>query len=137
MGKALASRTFISRSGASAFHEVVEEEEGQGMVSAVRTLTPDDVLSAMELSIATNWNQTVEDWQRVIRLSSDGCRCIDSNGRIAATATRLNYGEKLAWIGMVLTRPEDRRRGYARCLMEDVIASAENQGIRTLKLDAT
>jgi len=107
------------------------------MVGAVRTLTPDDLPSAMELSIAANWNQTVQDWQRVIRLSPDGCRCIDSDGEIAATATRLNYGKRLSWIGMVLTRPDNRRRGYARRLMEDAIASAENHGVRMLKLDAT
>jgi len=91
----------------------------------------------MELSTAANWNQTVEDWQRVIRLSPKSCRCIDSDERIAATATQLNYGKTLAWIGMVLTRPANRRRGYARRLMEDTIASAENDGVRTLKLDAT
>ncbi len=107
------------------------------MVSAIRTLTPDDVPSAMELSIAANWNQTPEDWQRVMRLSPDGCRCIDSEGKVAATVTRLDYGKRLAWIGMVLTRPEDQCQGYARRLMEDAIASAENRGVRTLKLDAT
>jgi GNAT superfamily N-acetyltransferase len=107
------------------------------MVSAVRTLTADDVPWAMELSIAANWNQTPEDWQRLIRLSSDGCRCIDSNGKIAATATRINYGKRLAWIGMVLTRPENRRHGLARRLIEDAIATAETYGTRTLKLDAT
>ena len=81
------------------------------MLSAVRTLTPDDIPSAMELSIAANWNQTPEDWQRVMRLSPDGCRCIESDGKIVATATRLDYGKRLAWIGMVLTRPEYRRQG--------------------------
>jgi hypothetical protein len=43
----------------------------------------------------------------------------------------------MAWIGMVLTRPENRRQGLARLLMEDVLAGVEEQGIRTLKLDAT
>ncbi len=107
------------------------------MVSAVRTLTPDDVPSAMELSIAANWNQTPEDWHRVVRLSPNGCRCIHRDGAIAATATRMNYGRRLAWIGMVLTRPEDRRQGHARRLMKDAIAGAESHGVRTLKLDAT
>lgn len=107
------------------------------MVSMVRTLTPDDVPSAMELSIAANWNQTSEDWHRIMRLSPGGCRCIDSDGKIAATATRLDYGKRLAWVGMVLTRPENRRQGYARLLIENAIASAQNDGIRTLKLDAT
>lgn len=107
------------------------------MLGAVRNLTFDDVPSAMELSIAASWNQTPEDWHRVIRLSPKGCICIESDGKIAATATRLNYGKRLAWIGMVLTRPENRRQGYARRLMEEAITSAANHEIRTLKLDAT
>ena len=91
----------------------------------------------MELSIAANWNQTPEDWHRIMHLSAEGCRCIEDDGKIVATATLLPYGTRLAWIGMVLTRPEYRRRGLARLLLEDVIAIAERRGIHTLKLDAT
>jgi len=107
------------------------------MMRVVRTLTAADVASAMELSVAANWNQTEEDWQRVIRLSPRGCSCIEDAGKIVATATLVVYSVRLAWIGMVLTRPEYRGQGLARRLMEDAIASAQEQGIRTLMLDAT
>ena len=98
---------------------------------------PSDVPSAMELSTAANWNQMPEDWCRIMQLSSEGCRCIEDAGKIVATATLLPYGTRLAWIGMVLTRPEYRRQGLARRLMEDAIVAAERRGIQTLKLDAT
>jgi predicted GNAT family N-acyltransferase len=91
----------------------------------------------MELSIAANWNQTADDWHRIMQLSAEGCRCIEDAGRIVATATLLPYGTRLAWIGMVLTRPEYRLQGLAKRLMKDAISSAERCGIRTLKLDAT
>ncbi len=107
------------------------------MVSAVRTMKPSDIPSAMELSAIANWNQTPEDWHRVMQLSTESCRCIEDAGRIVATASLLPYGTQLAWIGMVLTRPEYRRQGFARRLMEDAIAAAERSGIGTLKLDAT
>jgi len=107
------------------------------MLGAVRTMKPDDVPSAMELSTAANWNQKPADWHRVMQLSPEGCRCIEDEGRIVATASLLPYGTRLAWIGMVLTRPEYRRQGLARRLMEDAMAMAERRGIRTLKLDAT
>jgi GNAT superfamily N-acetyltransferase len=107
------------------------------VLSAVRTMKPGDIPSAMELSTAANWNQTPEDWHRVMQLSAEGCRCIEDAGRIVATTSLLSYGAQLAWIGMVLTRPEYRRQGLARRLMEDAIAMAECGGIRTLKLDAT
>jgi GNAT superfamily N-acetyltransferase len=107
------------------------------MFNAARPLTPSDVPSAMELSAAANWNQTSEDWRRVIQLSIKGCRCIEDAGKIVATTTLLPYGKHLAWIGMVLTRAEYRRQGLARRLMENAISSAELAGVRTLKLDAT
>jgi GNAT superfamily N-acetyltransferase len=104
---------------------------------AVRNLAPGDVSSALELSIAANWNQTPEDWYRVLQLAPGGCRCIDNAGKVIATTTLLPYGTRLAWIGMVLTSNEHRRQGLARKLIEDALASAEQRGIRTLKLDAT
>jgi GNAT superfamily N-acetyltransferase len=116
---------------------MVEESEKGLMFSVVRTMNPSDVPSAMELSIAANWNQTPDDWHRIMQLSAEGCRCIEDAGRVVATATLLPYGTHLAWIGMVLTRSEYRRQGLAKWLMEDAIASAERCGIRTLKLDAT
>jgi N-acetylglutamate synthase-like GNAT family acetyltransferase len=72
-----------------------------------------------------------------MHLSMEGCRCIEDAGRIVATATLLPYETHLAWIGMVLTRPEYRRKGLARQLMEDLISSAKRRGISTIKLDAT
>ena len=107
------------------------------MLTAMRTLTPSDIPSAVELSAAANWNQTPEDWHRILHLSAKTCRCIEDAGKVVATATLLPYGTHLAWIGMVLTHPEYRRQGLARRLMEDAISGAEREGIRTLKLDAT
>jgi GNAT superfamily N-acetyltransferase len=116
---------------------MVEEPGGSLVRSVIRNLLPDDVPSATELSIAANWNQTPEDWHRIMQLSVDGCRCIEEGGKIVATLTLLPYAASLAWIGMVLTRAEYRRQGLARQLMEDVIAIAQRRGVRTLKLDAT
>lgn len=100
-------------------------------------MNPGDVPSALDLSAAASWNQTPDDWLRFLQLSPQGCRLIEDAGRTVATASRFSYGTRLAWIGMVLTRTEFRRQGLSRRLMEDAIASAERDGIRTLKLDAT
>ena len=107
------------------------------MSTVVRTLTSKDIPSAMELSKAAKWNQTPADWLRVLQLAGEGFRCVEAAGKIVATASLLPYGTRLAWIGMVLTRPEYRWQGFARELMEDLIARAEGDKIRTLKLDAT
>jgi GNAT superfamily N-acetyltransferase len=107
------------------------------MLTSPRDLTLGDIPSAMELSIAAGWNQTPEDWKRILGLSPEGCRCIEAGGAVIATTTLLAYGTDLAWVGMVLTHPEHRRQRLATRLMEDAIANAERDGICTLKLDAT
>lgn len=107
------------------------------MFTSPRDLTLDDIPSAMELSIAAGWNQTPEDWDRILGLSPHGCRCIEVAGKVIATTTVVVYETALAWVGMVLTHPEHRRQRLATRLMEDAIANAEREGVFTLKLDAT
>jgi GNAT superfamily N-acetyltransferase len=103
----------------------------------VRALVAADVPAALELSSAAGWNQTAEDWQRLIDLDPDGCFGIDCDGGLIATATLLGYGRDLGWIGMVLTHRDHRRHGLARRLCERTIQEADRRGIRCLKLDAT
>ena len=99
-----------------------------------RLLTPRDVEAAMNLSLAAGWNQTPEDWLRIMRLAPGGCFGIDAGGRLAATATVVCYGRDLAWIGMVLTAPAARGQGFATRLMEHAIGLAP---VSWIKLDAT
>jgi hypothetical protein len=69
--------------------------------SAMRTMNPSDVSSAMELSTVANWNQTRDDWHRIMRLSAKGCRCIeDAEEESLQRRLSLAYGTRwhgLAW----------------------------------------
>ncbi len=73
----------------------------------------------------------------LMKLDPEGCLGLECDGRLAATTTVICYGDKLAWIGMVLTHPHYRRRGFARRLMERGVQLAEARRIATVKLDAT
>jgi N-acetylglutamate synthase-like GNAT family acetyltransferase len=73
----------------------------------------------------------------LLRLEPQGCLVIEVDDRIAATATLLCYGTRLAWIGMVLTRPEYRRMGFAQRLMEHALERASELKIESIMLDAT
>lgn len=107
------------------------------MTQQIRTLRADDVAGALELSTLAGWNQTAEDWHLLLDLAPQGCFCIEADGQIAATATLLCYQDTLAWIGMILTHPDYRRRGFANKLLTQVLDKAEGLRIRTIKLDAT
>lgn len=100
----------------------------------VRTLSLADLPALMELKTAAGWNQTEDDWKRYLSLAPEGCFGIECEGTVAASATVMCYGEDLAWIGMVLTLPRFRGRGFARALMEVCIDQA---GSRPTRLDAS
>lgn len=103
----------------------------------LRLLYPADLEGALELSRLANWNQTIDDWKMLLRLGPQGCFAIELDGQIVATTTLLSYGKRLAWIGMVLTRPECRRRGFAKRLMQAALERASDLKIESIKLDAT
>jgi GNAT superfamily N-acetyltransferase len=103
----------------------------------VRLLNAGDVPAALELSAAAGWNQTAGDWARIIALEPRGCFGIDAEGMLAASTTLLTFGEDLAWVGMVLTRREYQRRGYARQLVCAALDEARARRVRCIKLDAT
>jgi GNAT superfamily N-acetyltransferase len=103
----------------------------------IRNLSPVDLTDALELSRLAGWNQTEADWRRLLALSPDGCFCIEEGGRVVATTTLVGYDTNCSWIGMVLTHPGWRGRGYAHRLVGHTLAIAGSRGISCIKLDAT
>ncbi len=103
----------------------------------IRRLTLRDLDDAHGLSTAAGWNQTREDWLRILRLDPEACFGYERDGRIVSTLSALRYGRDLAWIGMVLTDPVQRGRGFARMLMEHALAWLDGLGVRRQRLDAT
>ncbi len=103
----------------------------------IRRIELTDIPSVLALSSEAGWNQTARDWRTLIELEPDGCFAFECDGSLVATATLLCYGEELAWLGMVLTRADYRRRGFARRLVEAALEFADARKVRTVKLDAT
>jgi GNAT superfamily N-acetyltransferase len=105
--------------------------------TSIRDLAEPDIPECLELSRLAGWNQTAEDWQLLLQCGIGECLAIDSGGRVVATTTLVCYGSELAWLGMVLTHPDFRKRGLARRLVEAALGIAQQKGVRTIKLDAT
>jgi GNAT superfamily N-acetyltransferase len=103
----------------------------------IRLLTPADLPQAVRLSTEAGWNQTPSDWLRLLTLEPAGCFAAECDGEVAATATAVRYGSRLAWIGMVLTREPYRGRGLATRLMRRTLEYLEQAGVACVKLDAT
>jgi predicted N-acetyltransferase YhbS len=103
----------------------------------VRLLREPDIPAALRLKELAQWNQTENDWLRLLRLEPSGCFCATIKGELVGTITTTTYENQLAWIGMVLVDPERRRMGIATKLMHMAIEHLSKAGITTVKLDAT
>jgi GNAT superfamily N-acetyltransferase len=106
------------------------------MQVVIRLLIESDIPAAMQLKEAASWNQTEDDWRRLLLLEPNGCFCALKDGRLVATTTTTTYGDELAWIGMVLVDPQHRRQGIAAKLMRVALEYLEGK-VGTVKLDAT
>lgn len=96
-----------------------------------------DVAEAMRLKDGAGWNQTEEDWRRLLRLGPRGCFAATASGRLVATTTTTTYGRTLAWVGMVLVNPMFRRKGIATALVRAALDNLDAEGVAAVKLDAT
>lgn len=105
------------------------------MSDRIRTLELSDVPQGLALSQAVGWDQTASDWELAIDMGRGGCFAVDCDGAVVATTTSIRYGGELAWIGMVLTHPEFRGRGFARSLVRRALEHLRD--VKTIKLDAT
>lgn len=103
----------------------------------IRVISDADISQADALRSAAGWNQTPEDWLRLIRYEPDGCFGALSGERIVGTVTTTRYGNELAWIGMMLVDPDFRGRGIARGLMQSAIEYLKSRTVRCIMLDAT
>ena len=100
-------------------------------------MTPAELDFADSLRALAGWNQTRNDWQRLLAHEPRGCFVAEWNGALAGTATTTCYGTDLAWIGMVLVHPDYRRRGIGTALLQQCLDYLSGRGVRCIKLDAT
>jgi GNAT superfamily N-acetyltransferase len=102
----------------------------------IRVLTESDIPAAMRLKEAAGWNQTENDWRLLLKLAPEGCFAATLAGEVVGTTTTTVYDDGLAWIGMVLVHPDNRRLGIATKLLETALDYLHPKA-GTIKLDAT
>jgi predicted N-acetyltransferase YhbS len=103
----------------------------------LRLMTEEDLQGADNLRRLAGWNQTAEDWARMLRLEPTGCFVAALGGAVVGTVTTTTYGHALAWVGMMLVHPELRRQGIGTRLMQQALRSLHDKKLQCIKLDAT
>ena len=109
---------------------------------SIRLMTRRDIPAAQRLREAAGWNQTDADWENLLSFEPTGCFAAEVGGAVVGTATTTTYKNQsgalsLAWIGMVLVDPAQRRRGVGTALLQECLDYLQDLGVETIKLDAT
>jgi len=110
-------------------------------------LAPGTLAMLGELVEQANWNQTADDWavffaNGTIYVVRDGAGKIVASGAVLPLgASRPGHlagltGRGVAWIGMIIVRPEWRARGLARRVFDQCVRHVKSQD-RIPLLDAT
>lgn len=98
-----------------------------------RTIDSSDINELIQLTESMHWNQLANDWKLFI----EGGIALSMlhQGKIAGSCAALNWENRLAWIGLVLTDVKMRGIGIAGKLLKKTLEELKN--CRTIKLDAS
>lgn len=108
-----------------------------GLSVSIRPLVEADIPAAQRLREQAGWNQSADDWRRLLGWDPAGCWVAERDGAVIGTTAVTAYGRRIAWVGMVLVDVEQRRQGIGRALLEHALAHLERLGVQTIALDST
>jgi GNAT superfamily N-acetyltransferase len=106
----------------------------------IRTLEERDIDQAVHLSTQADWNHSLADWRRLVRLWPGQVLVGDIDGRVVASGSLATYPAAqgmLGWIGLVLVDPAFRRRGLGVRIVRAVLDLADRLDVAVLGLDAS
>jgi GNAT superfamily N-acetyltransferase len=101
----------------------------------VRQLTKEDIGFAHEMTVREQWNDRLEDIERMFTFEPNGCLMAEVDGKPAGHVFAISYG-KLGWTGLLIVKVECRRIGIGRLLMIKAKDYLLSQGVTTIKLEA-
>lgn len=102
----------------------------------IRAMSEQDIPLGVRLTRQAGWNQLEPDWLRFLAMQPQGCFVAERDGVAVATTVTCALGP-VAWIAMVLVERDARRKGIATALLKCALDFLDEQGVKTVRLDAT
>jgi ribosomal protein S18 acetylase RimI-like enzyme len=98
----------------------------------VRAMRPEEIALAADWAAAEGWNPGLSDAACFAKVDPQGFFVGELDGAAAATISVVNYGDRFAFLGFYIVRPDLRGEGYGLRVWQAGIAHA---GARTVGLD--
>ena len=99
----------------------------------VERMTHDDVGTALRWAASEGWNPGLHDADAFLAADPYGFFVLKVDGQPAATVSAVRYGERFSFLGLYITAPEMRGRGYGVAVWR---AGREHLTGRVVGLDA-
>jgi len=101
----------------------------------IRAMVSKDFDFAQYLTETVGWNNSINDFERLLYYGPDGCFVAEQNGEPVGIVTTTTYG-KLAWVGCLIVLEHYRGKGVGSELMKHAIHYLKTKGTETIRLDA-
>jgi hypothetical protein len=98
----------------------------------VRAMRPEEVALAVDWAAAEGWNPGQSDAACFAKVDPQGFFVGELEGAAVATLSVVNYGDRFAFLGFYMVRPDLRGQGYGLRIWQSGMARA---GARTVGLD--
>ena len=93
-----------------------------------------DLATVMAFKDLAEWNQSLLDWERVLRLNPAGCFACEADGAVAGIATAITYSDKVGCVGTLFVAPTYRHRGIGTQLLGAAVKHLEDHDAQTLRI---
>lgn len=121
-----------------AIHDSISEQRMNASSGLqIAHITARHLDDAHQLSLEAGWNQTKQDWERLLKLDPEGCIGGFLDGELIGTVTLVSLNNRVGWIGMMLVSRSCRGNGYGRRLFQEVLHEADRRCLKVTGLDAT
>jgi len=99
----------------------------------IRCMRPSDFDFAARLSNMENWDNSTDDFRRILRIQPRGSFVATEKKRKVGILTTISYG-RLGWIGNVVVSERYRKLGIGSWLVKHAILYLRKKGARTIGL---
>lgn len=100
----------------------------------INVMTQKDTLFAGALAEEEGWAHRREDFLRLIEFEPEGCFLAWQDEEPVGMVTTTSYGD-YAFLGCLIVRKEERRKGIGLALMEQAISYLKEIRVETIELD--
>jgi len=102
---------------------------------SIRPFKDEDIDFAYKLNGMEQWDDTRNDIKRMFNGEPNGCFIVETKSEPVGHVFSISYG-RLGWIGLLIVKPEYRRRGIGTLLTRRAMDYLLSCKVETIKLEA-